>query len=59
MKIEKLDDRARKNLNIMCTTLGYNFPLGDWINAVNEVLAKLDDDTGVTDTDYGDLRTDQ
>jgi len=58
MKIEKLNDRARKNLNIMCTTLGYNFPLGDWINAVNEALVRLSEDTGVTE-DYEDLRTDQ
>lgn len=58
-KFTQLDDRAKRALNRMTRTLGYNFPLGDWIDSVNEVLAKLDLDTGVTDDDYEDLRTDQ
>lgn len=47
-----LDEKAKRDLNRMCRTLGYNFPLGDWLNQFNDVLAKLDSDTGVADIDY-------
>lgn len=59
MKSIVLDERTKKNLNKMCQAQGYNFPLGDWIDAVNDILEKLDSDGGVADTDYEDLRSDQ
>lgn len=58
MKSNKLDARTKKQLNLMCERNGYNFPLGDWIDKVNDVLEKLDSDTGVTDQDYSELRSD-
>ena len=59
-KYTELDDRAKKALNNMCRTLGYNFPLGDWLAALEGVvlqnlLDKLDSDSGVADTDYNTL----
>jgi len=52
MKSNVLDTRAIKQLNAMCEKQGYNFPLGDWIAKVDAILAKLDSDAGVSDTDY-------
>ena len=51
-KSDVLDDRARRGLNEFIERHGYDFPLGDWIQKVDLILAKLDSDTGVADTDY-------
>ena len=53
-KYTKLDAEAKRALNVMCQTMGYNFPLGDWIAKVDGLLSKLDSDSGVADTDYED-----
>jgi len=57
----KLDDKAKKALHDLCLTHGYNIKLGDWLDSVDdalaELLAKLDSDTGVTDSDYSTLDT--
>lgn len=47
-----LDEKAKRDLNNFCRAHGLNFPLGDWIGAISGLLAKLDADSGVTDTDY-------
>jgi len=49
-----LDDRAKRDLNKMCKTLGYNFPLGDWLGQIDAILDKLDGDAGVSQRDFDD-----
>jgi len=51
----KLTPNQIKDLNRMSKMLGFNFNLGDYFGQFNDLLDKLDNDTGVTDTDYKDL----